>query len=123
VKLTKIAIINLEPLIHLARVGLIDYLFLLYIKSLFQNQFITKWLQKALIIKSEVILLDDEEARVFARNLKLNIKGTLGTLIDLVKFKHFNIKSALKYLKELNTIMYLSSDIDNLVADELKKFK
>ncbi|MHA1344060.1 MAG: hypothetical protein ACTSQG_08745 [Promethearchaeota archaeon] len=122
-KLTKIAIINLEPLIHLARVGLIDYLFLLYIKSLFQNQFITKWLQKALIIKSEVILLDDEEARVFARNLKLNIKGTLGTLIDLVKFKHFNIKSALKYLKELNTIMYLSSDIDNLVADELKKFK
>jgi len=113
----------LEPLIHLARVGLIDYLFLLYIKSLFQNQFITKWLQKALIIKSEVILLDDEEARVFARNLKLNIKGTLGTLIDLVKFKHFNIKSALKYLKELNTIMYLSSDIDNLVADELKKFK
>ncbi len=77
----------------------------------------------ALNSKSELILLDDDEARIFARRLKLKVRGTLGILIELVKGGYIDVESALKYLRELNSIMYLSSDIYNLVEDELKRIK
>ncbi|HEY0088931.1 MAG TPA: hypothetical protein VGB37_08810 [Candidatus Lokiarchaeia archaeon] len=53
--------------------------------------------------------------------MKLKVKGTLGILIDLVKSGYLELKNALQYLKELNSIMYLSSDVYNFVEEKLKK--
>ena len=165
----RIAVSNSGPLIHLAKVGLIDFLLRLFDKILIPesvyDEVVIKGKEKghsdALIIeqaildnkievkkveigneeyissklhqgelkaikltfnsKTKLILLDDEEARIFARGLNLKVKGTLGILIDLVKNGHFNLKKAFHYLRELNSIMYLSSDVYNYVADELKK--
>ncbi|TFG27497.1 MAG: hypothetical protein EU532_07300 [Promethearchaeota archaeon] len=75
----------------------------------------------ALNSEIEIILLDDEEARIFARKLNLKVKGTLGILYDLVKKRYLSLEKALHYLRELNSIMYLSSDVYNYVADEIKK--
>lgn len=163
------AVSNSGPLIHLASVGLIDFLFKLYDKilipesvydevvikgkeeeysdaiiieqaisdkkievkkvSLENKEFFSSKLHKgeldviklALNSTTELVLLDDEEARIIARGLKLKVKGTLGILIDLVKNQYLNLNDALHYLKELNSIMYLSSDIYNFVEDKLKK--
>ncbi|MHA1106490.1 MAG: hypothetical protein ACTSPN_12350 [Promethearchaeota archaeon] len=57
------------------------------------------------------ILLDDEEARIFARKLGIRVSGTLGILIKLVKHEFFGKPKALQYLKKINEIMYLSSDV------------
>ncbi|MGQ4875960.1 MAG: hypothetical protein ACP6IY_17985 [Promethearchaeia archaeon] len=165
----KIAVSNSGPLIHLTKVNLLDYLFLLFstilipesvyeevvvrgkennyadaflienkIKSgqikiikvnIEKNFYFSSNLHQGeleaiyLAFKSgkDLILLDDEEARIFARTLKIKVKGTLGILLDLVKSKYLQINDALKYLKELNNIMYLSSDVYNLVFEELNK--
>ncbi len=69
----------------------------------------------------EIILLDDEEARIFARNLKIKVKGTLGILIELLKQKFLKLEEALKYLKKINTVMYLSSDVYSYVENELRR--
>ncbi len=71
--------------------------------------------------KNKIILLDDEEARIFARIMKLKVKGTLGLLKDFVKHKLLEIKEALKFLNRLNEIMYLSADIYNFMVKELNK--
>jgi len=165
----KIAVSNSGPLIHLANVGLIDFLFRLYDKILIpesvhdevvikgkkegysdaiiieqaisdnkievkkvkigNKEFISSKLHQGelhaikltLNSKTKLILLDDEEVRIFARKLNLKVKGTLGILIDLVKNGYLELENALYYLRELNSIMYLSSDVYNYVADELKK--
>lgn len=70
----------------------------------------------------EDILLDDDEARSFARTLHLKVKGTLGILLDLVQNKLIPLNEAFNYLKMLNSIMYLSSDVYDLVAEELNKY-
>ena len=167
--LMRIAVSNSGPLIHLAKVGLIDFLLRLFDKILIPesvyDEVVIKGKEKghsdALIIeqaildnkievkkveigneefissklhqgelkaikltfnsKTKLILLDDEEARIFARSLKLNVKGTLGSLIDFVIEGYMDVENALNYLRELNSIMYLSSDVYNLVRDELKK--
>ena len=75
----------------------------------------------ALQLEVENILLDDEEARIFARKLKIKVKGTLGILIELFKQKFLELEEALKYLKKINAIMYLSSDVYSYVEDELEK--
>jgi len=165
----RIAVSNSGPLIHLAKAGLIDFLFKLYDEVLIPESVYDEVVIKgkeeghsdAIIIeqaitdkkievkkvlesneeynssklhqgeidavklvlksKSQIILLDDEEARIFARSLKLNVKGTLGSLLDFVLKGYIDVKNALKYLRELNSIMYLSSDVYNLIEDELKK--
>ena len=165
----RIAVSNSGPLIHLAKVGLIDFLLRLFDKILIPesvyDEVVIKGKEKghsdALIIeqaildnkievkkvelgneenissklhpgelkaikltfnsKTKLILLDDEEARFFARSLNLKVKGTLGILIDFVKNGYFELKKALYYLRDLNSIMYLSSDVYNYVEDELKK--
>jgi len=167
----RIAVSNSGPLIHLAKVGLIDLLFKLFDRILIpktvyyevvirgkkkghsdainieqaisnskievskvligkEEYFSSKLhqgeleaIKLALNSKIELILLDDEEARIFARNLKLKVKGTLGILVDLVKKSHLEFEKAFQYLKELNSIMYLSSDIYNFVEDELRKIR
>lgn len=167
--LIKIAVSNSGPLIHLAKAGLIDFLFKLYDKVLIPesvyNEVVIKGkdeghpdailieqaiaeknieVKEVIVINEEyfssklhqgeigairlglnsevqIILLDDEEARIFARRLKLNVKGTLGSLLDFVKEGYIDVENALKYLRELNSIMYLSSDVYNLIEDQLKK--
>ncbi|KKN21474.1 hypothetical protein LCGC14_0925010 [marine sediment metagenome] len=59
----------------------------------------------------ETILLDDEEARVFARKLGIKVSGTLGILVTLYKNGLFGFSEVLQYLKKINEIMYLSSDV------------
>ncbi len=75
----------------------------------------------ALQSEIEIILLDDEEARIFARKLNIKVKGTLGILIELFKKKFLKLEEALKYLKKINTVMYLSSDVYSYVQNELEK--
>ncbi len=77
----------------------------------------------ALDSKIEIILLDDEEARIFARTMNLKVKGTLGILIDLYKEGYINLERSLQYLKKLNSLMYLSADVYNLVEERLKRVK
>ncbi|MBD3343155.1 MAG: DUF3368 domain-containing protein [Candidatus Lokiarchaeota archaeon] len=129
----KTAVSNSGPLIHLANVGLIDFLFKLYdtilIPESIYNEVVIKGKKEghsdALIIEQAIsddkiqvhnvklgkedfvssqlhqgeleaikltlnseanlIFLDDEEARIYARKLNIKVKGTLGILIDLVK--------------------------------------
>ena len=59
----------------------------------------------------DTILLDDEEARIYARKLGIRVSGTLGILIKLFKSEFFDKSKALQYLKKINDIMYLSSDV------------
>lgn len=71
--------------------------------------------------KVEIILLDDEEVRIFARKLKINVKGTLGILIELFSNGLLKLEEAFQYLKKINAIMYLSSDAYSFVENELNK--
>lgn len=73
----------------------------------------------ALSLPEEVILLDDEEARVFARALGLQVKGTLGLLIDFKKSGMIDHKQALEILRQLNSLMYLSGDLYYFVQTQL----
>jgi predicted nucleic acid-binding protein len=59
----------------------------------------------------DTILLDDEEARIYARKLGIRVSGTLGILIKLFRQEFFGKSKALQYLKKINEIMYLSSDV------------
>lgn len=70
--------------------------------------------------KVKIILLDDEEARIFARKLGIKVSGTLGILIELFKRNLFGLPEALQYLKKINEVMYLSSDLYCFVEDALK---
>ena len=74
----------------------------------------------ALSLSEDVILLDDEEARVFARTLGLQVKGTLGLLIDFKKSALIDQKKSLEMLQQLNSLMYLSGDLYNFVQNQLK---
>ena len=75
----------------------------------------------ALQSKAEVIFLDDEEARIFARKLNIKIKGTLGILIEFFRQDFLKLNEALAYLKKLNDIMYLSSDVYSFVEIKLEE--
>jgi len=75
----------------------------------------------ALQSEVDIIFLDDEEARVFARKLNIKVKGTLGILIELFKQKFLELEEALKYLGKINEVMYLSSDVYRYVENILEK--
>jgi predicted nucleic acid-binding protein len=72
----------------------------------------------------ETILLDDEEARIFARKLGIRVSGTLGILIKLFRRGFFGLDEALQYLKKINEVMYLSSDVycyvENIIKESTK---
>jgi len=69
----------------------------------------------------ETILLDDEEARIFARRLGIRVSGTLGILIDLYRHEFFGLEEAMQYLKKINEVMYLSSDVYCYVEKIIKE--
>ena len=69
----------------------------------------------------EIILLDDEEARIFARRLGIRVSGTLGILIDLYRRGFFGLDEALQYLKKINEVMYLSSDVYCYIEKVIKE--
>lgn len=71
----------------------------------------------AISLSTDVILLDDEEARIFAKGLNLKVKGTLGIIIDSFRKKIITRKKALRILDELNKTMYLSADIYSFVLN------
>ena len=75
----------------------------------------------SLQLHAEVILLDDEEARIFARRLGIRVSGTLGILIELFKRGFFGLDEALQYLKKINEVMYLSSDVYCYVEKIMKE--
>ncbi|MHA1911788.1 MAG: hypothetical protein ACTSYA_08850 [Candidatus Kariarchaeaceae archaeon] len=95
------------------------------IKPIFQSEFLHKGevsaINLALTLNEKVILLDDEEARISAKQLKLRVKGTLGILLDIYYKKIISKESAINSLKRINEIMYLSSDVFNYIFEKLDK--
>ena len=71
----------------------------------------------------DTILLDDEEARIYARKLGIKVSGTLGILIKLFREEFFGKSKALQYLRKLNEIMYLSSDVYCYVEKIIEEVK
>lgn len=92
------------------------------ITNFFQSEFLHKGeisaINLALSFSEEIILLDDEEARISARQLKLKVKGTLGILLDVYTKKIISKELAVKSLKRINEIMYLSSDVFNYILEK-----
>jgi len=70
-----------------------------------------------------VALLDEDPARVFARGLGVNVKGSLGLLIEGLKEGLITYQEALKGLDKLADVMYLSSSVYKLVLREIEKLK
>lgn len=73
----------------------------------------------AIEIKDRIILLDDEEARLFASTFNLKVKGTLGIIIDNVHSGNISLNTGKELIKTLNKIMYLSSDVFNLALESI----
>ncbi len=70
-------------------------------------------------IPTKIILLDDEEARIFGRSLGLKVKGTLGLLIDYRREGKIEKDRAIELLNRLNSIMYLSGELFTYVLSKL----
>lgn len=68
-------------------------------------------------------LLDEDPARVFARSLGVEVKGSLGLLIEGLKKGLITQEEALKGLDKLADIMYLSSNVYKLVLREIEKLE
>ena len=68
-------------------------------------------------------LLDDDPARIFARDLGIKVKGSLGILVKNLKEKKVVFEEALRALDDLASIMYLSSDLYKMTLKELEKYK
>lgn len=65
-------------------------------------------------------LLDDDAARVFARDLGVEVRGSLGVLVKGLKEGAISYSKAVEGLDRLSEVMYLSSDIYKLVLKELE---
>ncbi|OLS20317.1 MAG: hypothetical protein HeimC3_24770 [Candidatus Heimdallarchaeota archaeon LC_3] len=170
--LNKQAVSNSSPLILLAKIGKLDYLF-----NLFENIFIPLEVYKETVVRgihdgfqdaviideaikikliivketkkmykedelkqflhegeikaislakelsSNTILLDDEEARIYARNIGLKVKGTIGIVIDNVLSKKITKKEGKESLKKLNRIMFLSGEIYEYALERITKIE
>lgn len=67
-------------------------------------------------------LLDEDPARVFARSLGVEVKGSLGLLIEGLRKGLITREEALKGLDKLADVMYLSSNVYKLVLREIEKW-
>ena len=68
-------------------------------------------------------LLDEDPARVFAKSLGVEVRGSLGLLIEGLKEGIISYAEALKGLNDLADVMYLSSNVYKLVLKEIEKWK
>ncbi|TFG17725.1 MAG: hypothetical protein EU530_10185 [Promethearchaeota archaeon] len=69
--------------------------------------------------KEYPILLDELEARTYARTLGIRIKGVLGILIINARNNYITQEDAKRKLDALNDIMFLSADLYSKVLHEL----
>jgi predicted nucleic acid-binding protein len=67
-------------------------------------------------------LLDEDSARVFARSLGVDVKGSLGLLIGGLREGLITREEALKGLDKLADVMYLSASVYKLVLKEIEKW-
>lgn len=74
----------------------------------------------AMEMKDSVILLDDEGARIFARNMGIKVKGTLGILVENYTTQLISKDEAKKSLSLLNEIMYLSGEVFEFILRKLE---
>ncbi len=65
-------------------------------------------------------LLDDDAARVFARDLGVEVRGSLGVLVKGLREGAISYSRAVEGLDRLSEVMYLSSDIYRLALKELE---
>jgi len=70
-----------------------------------------------------VALLDEDAARVFARGLGVKVRGSLGLLVEGLKNGLITYPEAVKGLKDLSKVMYLSSDVYRIVAEEIERLR
>ena len=68
-------------------------------------------------------VLSNDPARIFARSLGVEVKGSLGLLIEGLKLGLITYEEAIKGLDELAKTMYLSANVYRFVLRELEKFK
>ena len=73
----------------------------------------------ALGTENEVVLLDDEEARIFASTFNLKIRGTLGIIIDNVHLGTITKRKGRELIKALNKFMFLSSDVFSFAMETI----
>lgn len=66
-------------------------------------------------------LLDDEPARIFANTLGINIRGTLGILIQTARSNILSHREALQTLDKLTETMYISADLYKTTRKEIDK--
>lgn len=67
-------------------------------------------------------LLDDDVARSFARSLGVEVRGSLGLILEGLKNHIITYSEALEGLDKLSEIMYLSSDVYKEVLSKIKEF-
>ncbi|RUM33295.1 MAG: hypothetical protein DSY33_04735 [Archaeoglobus sp.] len=67
-------------------------------------------------------LLDEDSARVFARSLGVDVKGSLGLLIEGLREGLITREGGLKGLDKLADVMYLSASVYKLVLKEIEKW-
>lgn len=65
-------------------------------------------------------LLDDDAARVFTRDLGVEVRGSLGVLVKGLREGAISYSKAVEGLDSLSEVMYLSSDIYRLALKELE---
>lgn len=76
-------------------------------------------IQLALSLPSDTILLDDEEARIYARGINLKVRSTLGIIVECLMKQYISKQQAISCLKQLNQIMYLSSFVYEITLDKI----
>lgn len=68
-----------------------------------------------------VTLLDDEAARVFARTLGVEVRGSIGVILEALKRGLITSREALEGLERLSEAMYLSVDTYRLARREIER--
>jgi predicted nucleic acid-binding protein len=72
--------------------------------------------------RNEVIaLLDDEPARVFARTLGIQVRGSLGVLLECLRRHIISREETLQRLDRLSEIMYFAPEVYRLVRREIER--
>ncbi len=66
-------------------------------------------------------LLDDEAARLLGRSFKIQVRGTLGILLEAVRVGELERMEALSKLDELSELMYMSSELYKLARKTLEE--